>query len=106
MQITQSRRDFLACASLAAAAGALGGRGSLADEGAPETTTVRLHRDPSICIAPGQIAEAMLRAEGFTDIRYIPDIPVALSHAAKSTSISILAHGSPLMWMRASQSPR
>jgi NitT/TauT family transport system substrate-binding protein len=76
MQIIQSRRDFMASTSLAAAACVLGGRGSLADEGPPETTTVRLQRDPSICIAPGQIAEALLRAEGFTDIRYIPDTPV------------------------------
>jgi NitT/TauT family transport system substrate-binding protein len=76
MQIIQSRRDFLTTLSAAGAAGVLGPRSSLADEGPPETTTIRLHRDPSICIAPGQIAEALLRAEGFTDIRYIPDIPV------------------------------
>ena len=42
MQIIQSRRDFLAGASFAAAAGVLGGRGSLADEGPLETTAVRL----------------------------------------------------------------
>ena len=45
---------------------------SLADEGPPETTTIRLRRDPSICIAPWYIAEDLLRAEGFTDIRYVP----------------------------------
>ena len=37
----QSRRDFLASAPLAAAAGVLGARISIADEG-PETTTIRL----------------------------------------------------------------
>ena len=40
-----SRRDFLASASLAAAAGVLGARASLADEGPPETTTIRLRVD-------------------------------------------------------------
>ena len=44
MQIMQSRRDFLASASLAAAASVLGARGSLADEAPPETTTIRLGR--------------------------------------------------------------
>jgi NitT/TauT family transport system substrate-binding protein len=45
----------------------------LAAEGALETTTVRLVNDGSICIAPEYAAEDLLRAEGFTDIRY-PDI--------------------------------
>ena len=44
---------------------------SLADEGPPEVTTIRLFRDPSICVAPWFIAEDLLRAEGFTDIRYV-----------------------------------
>jgi NitT/TauT family transport system substrate-binding protein len=72
MQIIQSRRDFLASLSAAGAAGFVGTRSSLADEGPPETTTLRLRRDPSICIAPWYIAEDLLRAEGFTDIRYVP----------------------------------
>jgi NitT/TauT family transport system substrate-binding protein len=72
MQIRQNRRHFLASASLAAAAGVLGARGSLADEGPPETTTIRLARIPAICVAPGYIADALLRAEGFTDIQYLP----------------------------------
>jgi NitT/TauT family transport system substrate-binding protein len=72
MQMIQSRRDFLAGLSFAAAAGVLGARRSLADEGPPETTTVRLRRDPSICVAPWYIAEDLLRAEGFTDLRYVP----------------------------------
>jgi NitT/TauT family transport system substrate-binding protein len=75
MHIMQSRRDFLASASLAAAAGVLGALPSLAAEGPPEATTIRLPRTPNICVAPGYIAEDLLRAEGFTDIRYIPDTP-------------------------------
>ena len=42
MQIIQTRRDFLASLSAAGAASVLGARASLADEGPPETTTVRL----------------------------------------------------------------
>jgi NitT/TauT family transport system substrate-binding protein len=72
MQIMPSRRDFLVSASLAGAAGILGAPGALADEAPPETTTVRLRRDPSICIAPEYVAEDLLRAEGFTGLRYVP----------------------------------
>jgi NitT/TauT family transport system substrate-binding protein len=43
----------------------------LAAEGSLETTTVRLGKLPVICFAPQYICEALLRAEGFTDIRYV-----------------------------------
>ncbi len=36
-----------------------------------ETTNVRLVQDPSTCLAPQYVAEALLRDEGFTDIKYI-----------------------------------
>ena len=72
MDVIQSRRDFLAALSAAGAAGVLGARAALAEEGPPEVTTIRLRRDPSICVAPWYIAEDLLRAEGFTDIRYVP----------------------------------
>jgi NitT/TauT family transport system substrate-binding protein len=71
MQSLQSRRAFLASASLAAAAGALGPRGSLADEGPPETNRIRLRRSPALCFAPLYTLEAFLRAEGFTEIEYV-----------------------------------
>jgi len=71
MQVTHNRRDFLAGASLAAAAGVLAARGSLADDGPPEVTTVRLSKIPGICIAPQYVVEALLRAEGFDDVRYV-----------------------------------
>ncbi len=71
MPIVHSRRDFLASLSAAGAAGVLGPRNVLAEEGPPETTTLRLGHDPTICVAPGRIAEALLRAEGFTDIHYL-----------------------------------
>ena len=71
MQISQNRRDFLGNLSLAGAAGILGARTSLADEAPPETTTIRLGRLASLCLAPQYAAEELLRAEGFTDVRYV-----------------------------------
>jgi NitT/TauT family transport system substrate-binding protein len=71
MAMMQSRRDFAAKLSLAGAAGLLGAKGAHADDGPPETTTLRLQRGYSICLAPGQIAEELLHAEGFTDVRYL-----------------------------------
>ena len=79
MRMVQSRRRFLASASLAAGAGVLWPRISLADYGPPETTTIRLSKIPGICIAPQYIAEELLRAEGFTDVRYVP-ISSAIQH--------------------------
>ncbi len=57
MPIIHSRRDVLAGLSLAGAALLARNSPSLADEGPPETTTIRLRRDPSICVAPWYIAE-------------------------------------------------
>jgi NitT/TauT family transport system substrate-binding protein len=67
----QSRRYFLSALAAAGTASILGGRRARADEGPPETTTLRLIYDPSICTAPGYIADELLRAEGFTDLRYL-----------------------------------
>ena len=72
MKVIQSRRDFLASASLAAAAGVIGARGSLADEAPPEVTTIRLPFNSNLCLAPQFVAEEFLRAEGFSEIRYVP----------------------------------
>jgi NitT/TauT family transport system substrate-binding protein len=71
MQIRQNRRDFLTSVSLAAAAGALGARGTLADEGPPEITTIRLQKTTTTCFAPLYVLQPFLRAEGFTDIQYV-----------------------------------
>ena len=71
MRAMQSRRHFFTTVSAAAAVGALGVRDSLADEGPPEITTIRLAYYPNNCLAPLLVAEDLLRAEGFTDIRYV-----------------------------------
>jgi NitT/TauT family transport system substrate-binding protein len=51
--------------------------------GALETTSVRLPKIPSICVAPQDIAEELLRAEGFTDIHYVPTGNNALESVAR-----------------------
>jgi NitT/TauT family transport system substrate-binding protein len=71
MRIRQNRRDFLTGLSAAGAAGLVGVRRSLADEPPPETTTIRLSYNTAICFAPMDVAEAFLRTEGFSDIRYV-----------------------------------
>ena len=57
---------------------------ALAQQAPPETTTIRLAKYSSICVAPDSAADELLRAEGFTDIRYVPmdaisGVPIALS---------------------------
>jgi NitT/TauT family transport system substrate-binding protein len=72
MKTTQTRRRFLTTTlSLAGAAGLVRARPSVAGEGAPEITSVRIQKSPSICNAPRYVAEEFLHAEGFTDIRYV-----------------------------------
>jgi len=64
-----SRREFVRGV---AAAGALGFSPSLlAPEPPPETTRIRLPQIPSACYAPLYVCEEFLRAEGFTDVRYV-----------------------------------
>jgi NitT/TauT family transport system substrate-binding protein len=75
MHIMQSRRDFITTLSAVGGAGILGARSSLAAEGPPETTTIRLRKSPAICVSPRYLARDLLRAEGFTDVRYVPDLP-------------------------------
>jgi NitT/TauT family transport system substrate-binding protein len=71
MHTMHSRRLFLAGLSLAGVAGVMGTAKSVHAEPPPETTTVRLAKIPGICIAPQYVAEDLLRAEGFTDVRYV-----------------------------------
>jgi NitT/TauT family transport system substrate-binding protein len=71
MQPIQSRRRFLTTLSSAGVAGLMGAGHASAQEGPPETTTVRFSKNASICVAPTFVAEGLLRAEGFTDIRFV-----------------------------------
>jgi NitT/TauT family transport system substrate-binding protein len=70
MSSSQSRRRVLSTLALAGVAGLIRAPRVLASEAALETTTVRL-QTPGLCVPPLYIAEELLRADGFTDIRYI-----------------------------------
>src|SRR5215470_11239403 len=76
MRMMQTRRRFLTTMAFAGAAGILPPRRrAWAAEPALETTTVRFGRLPVICFAPQYVCEALLRAEGFTDVRYVDTTP-------------------------------
>ena len=71
----QSRRRLLATSSLACSAVLLRAPRTLAAEGPPETSSVRLPKEQSICVAPQDVLDDLLRAEGFTDIRHVALAP-------------------------------
>src|SRR5215469_11418124 len=71
MPLPQTRRCFLTTLSLAGAASLVHIPPALPAEKPLETTTVRIVKSPAICIAPQYVAEELLRAEGFTDVRYV-----------------------------------
>jgi hypothetical protein len=73
MARSQTRRRVLAMLSLAGAS-LVRAPPVLAGEEKLETTSVRLPRGHGICVPLGA-TEDPLRAEGFTDIRYVPVPP-------------------------------
>ena|SRR5215472_14231453 len=80
MPIIQTRRRFLTMTAVAGAAGVLPPLRARAAAPAIETTTVRLAKIPAICFAPQYVCDELLRAEGFTDIRYVDspkNVPLA-----------------------------
>ena len=99
MYAMQNRRRFLSTLSSAGAAGLFGCSNSVAQEAPPETTTIRLAKNPSLCIAPQYVAEELLRAEGFTDVRYVmSDAGIRQSKSLGSGEIDLTLHFSaPLL---------
>jgi len=67
-----TRREFLRTLSGAGTMGVVWLRPETATaEPPPETTALRLTQVRGACIAPQYVAEELLRAEGFTDVRYV-----------------------------------
>jgi NitT/TauT family transport system substrate-binding protein len=84
VKLSQSRRRLLATLSSAAGVSLVGRPNAFAQQAPLETTTIRIAKIPGICLAPQYVADELLRAEGFTDIRYVATdtgIPSALSLA-------------------------
>jgi NitT/TauT family transport system substrate-binding protein len=65
------RRAFLNGLAAAGAGSLVGARSAFSAEQPPETTRLRLYQSPSICVAPQYIVTELLKAEGFTDIKYV-----------------------------------
>jgi NitT/TauT family transport system substrate-binding protein len=88
-----TRRRFLRGLTLAGTVGCLGlTPRRVTAEPPPETTTLRLLKETGrICWAPQYIAEDLLRAEGFTDVRYVdfPGGPVAEFLSAGKADLSL-----------------
>src|SRR6185369_15347030 len=82
MKTIQNRRRFLTALTAAGATSLIGLPRPRAQEGRLETTTIRIGKILGICIAPQYVAEELLRAEGFTDIRYVNAVPGAPSARA------------------------
>jgi NitT/TauT family transport system substrate-binding protein len=61
----------LASLSMAGTIGLRRGAPPAAAESSLETTTVRISKDFAICEAPLDVADELLRSEGFTDVRYV-----------------------------------
>jgi NitT/TauT family transport system substrate-binding protein len=76
MATIQTRRRLLGGMALAVPAALLPVQRAAAVEPPLETTTLRLAREPVICFAPQYVCEQLLRAEGFTEIRYV-DVAIA-----------------------------
>jgi NitT/TauT family transport system substrate-binding protein len=67
-----TRRRFLGGLTLAGTAGLLGLHPRpVAAEPPPETTRLRVLQAPGLCEAPVQVAEELLRGEGFSDVQYV-----------------------------------
>jgi len=95
MPTIQTRRRFLTTLSVASAASSLRLWPSFAAACPPETTVVRIANRHSLCNAPQLVAEELLRAEGFTEIRYIDTAAAATGGAIAESKVDFsMAHAS------------
>src|SRR5262245_14135536 len=95
MRSLQTRRRLLVTLSSAAAFGLMDRTKASGQEAAPETTTIRLAKNASICSAPQYIAGELLRADGFTNIEYVWRTPAVLSQAIGRGELDFAMHFSP-----------
>jgi NitT/TauT family transport system substrate-binding protein len=87
-----SRRAFLRKAAAVGAASSLGISRFAAAEPPPETSSIRLNGYAVACGAPLFVAEALLKAEGFTKIQYISPLP-GIAVGAGKADLDMLAVG-------------
>jgi NitT/TauT family transport system substrate-binding protein len=100
-----SRRRFLGGLALAGTAGLLGLHPRLvAAEPPPETTRIRLVRNPAICVAPEYVAEELLQGEGFTEVQYVKKASFSdknMALAAGEVDLTLLFSGDSLLRIEA-----
>jgi NitT/TauT family transport system substrate-binding protein len=95
MPMTQSRRRFLTTVSMAGVVGLADAPAVLAEEESLETTAVRLERSAALCIAPQYLVEELLRADGFTDIRYIEGSPPGVTERVAHGTVDFQTNYAP-----------
>jgi NitT/TauT family transport system substrate-binding protein len=92
-----TRRDLLR--GVVGTAGLLGWPpGRVFGEPLPETTRLRLAQMPSICVAPQYIVGELLKAEGFSDVKYVKMTVADVSKALASGEVDVsLLFAAPLV---------
>ena len=86
-----TRRDLLR--GVAGTVGLLGWPpGHASGEPPPETTRLRLYQTSSICAAPQYIVGELLKAEGFSDIKYVKMTTAGISKALASGEVDVSLH--------------
>jgi NitT/TauT family transport system substrate-binding protein len=87
------RRAFLHGLTAAGTMSNLGlGASRAAASPPPETTTIKLLIQPSLCVAPQYVAEPLLRSEGFTDVTYSRTDIGGITRALASGAADITLH--------------
>ena len=97
-----NRRDLLlagCCAASTALFWGVAARLRAQEANPPETTTIRLAKNPTICIAPQYVVSDLLSAEGFTNVVYVQsDAGVEQAKAVANGDIDFTLHFSgPLL---------
>jgi NitT/TauT family transport system substrate-binding protein len=95
-----TRRRFLGGLTLAGTAGLLGLHPRPVAAEPPETTTLRVKEDPVLCEAPVQVAEELLRAEGFSDVQYVWAPGLASFEKIAAGEIDLALYTAPLVVRR------
>jgi NitT/TauT family transport system substrate-binding protein len=89
-----TRRRFLGGLTVAGTAGLLGLRpNAVVAEPPPETTRLRVKQEPALCEAPAEVAQELLRAEGFSDVQYVWDPGAATFEKIASGEIDLGLQG-------------
>ena len=89
-----SRREFVRTLTLAGTAELLAARAApAAAEPPPETTRLAIVQRPGICFAPQYVAEALLRAEGFSDVTYVKKTTTIENYEALASGTAHLGFG-------------